>query len=324
MYKRVPIFVIVLIVISGCGQLITPPPPQAAPGAVVPTGTPVPTLPPRATSTPAPATPVPTATPTVTPTPIVYRIESGDTLLAIAANFGVPAESIQEANGIIDPRRLQIGQELIIPRPEPDAEQPPTPTPTPPPMTIRKLSFKSMPLGGLWALGEVYNSASDPVAEVMVGISLFNGDGQLLASQTAFPQLDVVPPREAISFAILFDDPPQEFAQYQAVVLAGVPMSPNTRYYLDLMATDLQGQATDAMHYRVRGDLKNIGLSDVEDLRLLVTAYDDEDRVTAVRQVNLPVSVLRAAATTPFEAELAITGSPVITYSVQAQGLRVE
>jgi LysM repeat protein len=324
MYKRVSIFVIVLILVSGCGQLITPPPPQVTPGAVVSTGTPVPTLPPRATSTPAPATPIPTATPTVTPTPIVYRIESGDTLLAIAANFGVPAEAIQEANGIIDPRRLQIGQELIIPRPEPDTEQPPTPTPTPPPMALRKLNFKSMPLGGLWALGEIYNSASDPVAEVVVEVSLFDADGQLLASQAAFPQLDVVPPHEAVSFAILFDNPPQEFAQYQAMVLAGVPMSPNTRYYLDLMATDLQGQATDAMHYRVRGDLKNIGLSDVEDLRLLVTAYDDDDRVTAVRQVNLPVSVLRAAATTPFETELAVTGSPVITYSVQAEGLRVE
>jgi LysM repeat protein len=324
MYKRVPVLAMLLILASGCGQLITPPPPQVTPGVVVPTGTPLPTVPPRATSTPAPATPVPTATPTVTPTPIVYRVESGDTLLAVAANFDVPAELIQEANGIIDPRRLQIGQELIIPRPQPDQEQPPSPTPTPPPMAIRKLNFKPMPLGGLWALGEIYNSGSDPVAEVMVEVSLFDGDGQLLASQTAFPQLDVVPAREAISFAILFDNPPRQFAQYQAVVLAGVPMSPNTRYYLDLVATDLQGQATDATHYRVRGDLKNIGLSDVEDLRLLVTAYDDEARVTAVRQVNLPVSVLRAAATTPFEAELAVTGSPVITYSVQAQGLRVE
>jgi LysM repeat protein len=324
MYKRISVSALLLLLVSGCGQLITPPPLQVTPSVALATGTPVPTLPPRATSTPAPATPMPTATPTVTPTPIVYRIEPGDTLLAVAANFGVPAELIQEANGIIDPRRLQIGQELIIPRPEPDPEQPPTPTPTPPPMAIRKLSFKSMPLGGLWALGEIYNSGSDPVAEIMVEVSLFDGDGQLQASQTAFPQLDVVPPGEAIAFAILFDNPPRQFAQYQAVVLAGVPMSPNTRYYLDLVATDLQGQATDATHYRVRGDLKNVGPSDVEDLRLLVTAYDDEARVTAVRQVNLPVSVLRAAATTPFEADLSITGSPVVTYSVQAQGLRVE
>jgi hypothetical protein len=245
-------------------------------------------------------------------------------LLAIAAEFAVPAEAIQEANGIIDPRRLQIGQALIIPLPETEAEQPPTPTPTPPPMTIRKLNFQQTPVGGLWALGEIYNPSLDPVSEVVVQVSLFDENGQLLASETAYPQLDVVPPGQVVAFAILFADPPRQFAQYQAVVLAGVPMSPDTRYYLDLAAHELQGQAVDAVRYRVLGDLQNIGLSDVESLRLLVTGYDDQDRVTAVRQADLPVAVLRSAATTPFEVELTLTGSPVVTYSVQAQGLRVE
>jgi hypothetical protein len=123
---------------------------------------------------------------------------------------------------------------------------------------------------------------------------------------------------------MLFADPPRQFAQYQAVVLAGVPMSPNTRYYLDLIASNTQGQTTDAGGYRVRGDLRNVGPSDAENLRVLVTAYDEQERVAAVRQVNLPVSVLRAAAITPFEVEFTLAGSSVLTYSVQAQGLRVE
>jgi LysM repeat protein len=324
MPKRTIIPMILLVLLSGCGQLITPQPTPATPVAALRTATSLPTLPPRATSTPAPATPMPSPTPTVTPTPIVYAVQSGDTLLAIAFNFGVPAELIQEANGIIDPRRLQIGQQLIIPRPPEDPEQPPTPTPTPPPMVMRKLHFQQMPTGGLWALGEVYNLSSGPVSEVIVQVSLFDGEGSLLASELAFPQLDVVPSGGAVSFAILFDAPPEQFAQYQAVVLAGVPMSANTRYYLDLVAADVQGQTLDANRYRVRGDLRNAGASDAENLRLLVTGYDDEDRVVAVRHANLPVSVLRTAATTPFELELSVAGSPVITYSVQAQGLRVE
>lgn len=323
MWKRFVVLVILSVWLGGCGQLITPPP-EVTPVVLLPTATPLATVPPRATFTPAPATPMPTATPTVTPTPIVYLVQSGDTLLAIAAKFGVSAEAIQEANGIVDPRRLQIEQELVIPRPEADPEQPPTPTPTPPPMTIRSLNFQQTPLGALWALGEVYNPGSDPLSEVMLQVSLFDGDGQLLASETAFPQLDVVPPGQAVSFAILYPDPPPHFAQYQAVILAGVPMSPNTRYYLDLVASDLQGQTADAARYRVKGDLQNVGASDAENLRLLVTAYDDQDRVIVVRQVDLSVSVLRSAATTPFEVELTLTGSLVATYSVQAQGLRVE
>lgn len=317
------ILVTLLIFLSGCGQLITPPP-EVTHVVVVPTATLLVTKPLPPTFTPAPATPAPTPTPTLTPTPIVYRVQSGDSLLAIAAEFSISSEAIQEANGIIDPRRLQIGQELIIPRPETEAEQPPTPTPTPPPMTIRKLNFQQTPADGLWAIGEIHNPSSEPISEVLVQISLFDRDAQLLTSETAYPQLDVVPAGQAVSFAILFNNPPREFAQYQAVILAGVPMSPNTRYYLDLIAGDLQGQAVDAARYRVKGDLKNAGASDVEGLRLLITAYDDQDRVVAVRQADLPVSVLRSAATTLFEVELTLTGSPVVTFSVQAQGLRLE
>ena len=318
-------FALVMLVawLAGCGRLITPPP-EVTSVVVLPSPTPLATLPPRPTFTPAPATPAPTLTPTLTPTPIIYQVQSGDTLLLIAAEFEVSAEAIQEANGIIDPRRLQIGQQLIIPGPETEAEQAPTPTPTPPPLAIRNLNFQQMPTGGMWALGEIHNPGSDPVSEVVVQISLFDGDGQLLADEAAYPQLDVVPPGEAVSFAILFKDPPRDFAQYQAVVLSGVPMSPNTRYYLDLVAGAVQGKALDAARYRVIGELRNVGDSDVENLRLLITAYDGQERVIAVRQADLPVSVLRSTATTPFEVELALTGGTVVTYSVQAQGLRVE
>ena len=56
------------------------------------------------------------ATPASGPTPGTYTIQSGDTLLALAYQFGVPVLALQSANGITDPQDLQIGQELIVPR----------------------------------------------------------------------------------------------------------------------------------------------------------------------------------------------------------------
>ena len=323
MWKHIIFLLTSVTLLIGCGQLITPLP-EVTEVVILPTATVLPTVAPRATFTPAPATPAPTATPTVTPTPIVYVVQSGDTLLAVAAQYGVTAEAIQEANGIVDPRRLQVGQELIIPSPEEDPEQPPTPTPTRPSMVIQGLNFQQTPVGSLWVLGEVYNPGLDPLSEVLVQVSLFDGSGQLLAAETAFTQLDVIPPGQPVPFAILFANPPRQFAQYQAVVLAGVPMSYDTRYYLDLKVSDLDGQMVSASLYQVTGELQNVGASDAESLGLLVTAYDDQDRVIAVRQADLPVSVLRSAATVPFEVELTLTGDSVITYLVQAQGLRVE
>ncbi len=44
-----------------------------------------------------------------------YVVKDGDTLLSIADAFGVRASVIQVANGLLDPDKLKIGQELSIP-----------------------------------------------------------------------------------------------------------------------------------------------------------------------------------------------------------------
>jgi len=97
----------------------------------------------------------PTA-PASTPSPSVYVVEAGDTLGAIAIRFNVSVETLQAANGIDDPTRLRVGQELIIPvdgsvpvstraitatpqadsLPASEATPIPIPTPTPAPVAL--------------------------------------------------------------------------------------------------------------------------------------------------------------------------------------------
>lgn len=51
-----------------------------------------------------------------TPTPAgLYRVQQGDTLGAIAEQFGTSVEEIMAANGLTDPNAVQIGQTLLIP-----------------------------------------------------------------------------------------------------------------------------------------------------------------------------------------------------------------
>lgn len=50
-----------------------------------------------------------------TATPLVYVVQSGDTLLAIAIKFGIDADVLAAKNNITNPQSLQIGQELVIP-----------------------------------------------------------------------------------------------------------------------------------------------------------------------------------------------------------------
>ena len=70
-------------------------------------------------ATPMPE-PTPTATPepraTPTPTPLVYTVQPGDTLSAIANRFGVTVDDLVRANRLVDPDQLEVGQQLSIPQ----------------------------------------------------------------------------------------------------------------------------------------------------------------------------------------------------------------
>jgi len=306
--------------LGGCGRILPQPTPTVVRG-VSPTAidTPRPTATRRATFTPVPATPSDTPTPTVTPTPIIYVIKKGDTLLAISRQFGVTVDDLQETNGITDPRRLRIGQEIIIPLTKVDDDPTPVPTSTPVALSILGLAFYRTPVDSLWCLGEVVNLSGKPAEEIQVEVSLHDEQGRLLASDRAFTQLDVVAAGGRTPFAILFAAPPSSFAQYQTRVLSGVPHTYLGPRYLDLAVVDDWGGWLDENNYQVRGEVRNTGDSDAEKVAIVITLYDEEDHVVGARTVGIPAELFLVGAIAPFEVTLTPLG-PVSRYNVEVQG----
>lgn len=110
---------------------LTPPPPTPVASIILPTRaapkpTPAVTIEPLDNfveiaileMTPAPeATATPTDRPTATPTPIFvfHPVKSGETLISIAAEYGISTEALLAANNIRDPSNLEVGQDLLIP-----------------------------------------------------------------------------------------------------------------------------------------------------------------------------------------------------------------
>ena len=217
---RIAAMMLLALLLAGCGRILAPPTPTAIVfGPPTATDTPQPTATRRATFTPVPATPSDTPTPTVSPTPVIYVIKQGDTLLVIARQFGVTVEEIQEVNGISDPRRLRIDQEIIIPTKEQTGEPTVVPTATPVPLGLEGLAFHWTPVGSLWCMGEVVNLSSQPAEEVQVQVSLHDEQGRLLAEGAAYTQLDILASGGRAPFGILFSAAPTSFAQYQARIL---------------------------------------------------------------------------------------------------------
>jgi LysM repeat protein len=110
MRRRLAITLVTLGLLAGCGGGATPTPAAETP-------------------TPAPtdifvASPEPTAEPSaaVEPTaPAVagqrYKVKKGDTMWAIAQEFGVTVAALKAANPDVDPQKMAIGTILVIPAP---------------------------------------------------------------------------------------------------------------------------------------------------------------------------------------------------------------
>lgn len=311
-----------LALVAGCAPQVTP----TAHPTDTPTLSPTPlvaiTRP--ATATPAPLTPLPTATPTITPTPVIYVVQKGDNLLGIARQYGVTLQALQEANGILDPRRLQIGQELVIPLDADALVEPPTPTATPVPVAIEHVAFLETPAGGVWCLGEVRNLHSEPVELVQVQVSLYDEKGSPLAYQSGFTFLDQIPAGASGPFGILFEQGPSRFATYQIVPLSAVPAREEGRTSLRLSVSDLVGEVLGPAAYAVRGQVQNEDSASLEAVFAIVTLYDAEGKVIGVRKVAPEQETLPPGARSPFEAIFLGLSAPVDRYTVQAQGLRME
>ena len=196
-------------------------------------------------------------------------------------------KDIQEANGITDPRRLRIGQEIIIPLKPGEGEPTLVPTPTPVALRIQGLAFHRTPVDSLWCLGEVANLSGQPAEEVQVQVSLHDEQGQLLASGAAFIQLDILAAGGRAPFAVLFtgaarqlcpvpDPGPERRAQYPP----GAALSRSGRggrhgtFGWTTTTTRCGARCTTA------------GDADAEQVAVVVTLYDDEDHVVGARTVG--------------------------------------
>ncbi|MBK9207252.1 MAG: LysM peptidoglycan-binding domain-containing protein [Anaerolineales bacterium] len=158
------------------------------------------TVTPSLTSTPnvlvIAETPLPTAT------PFIYTIQSGDTFSELAEQFKISQDALRAANPDVSPNSMSVGTTLLIP----DSSQPLstastlTPVPAPVTQTVCHPSADS----GLWCFALIHNDTSDVLEYVSAQITLLDENNNALASQTAFPPLDIIPANSSLPVYVFF------------------------------------------------------------------------------------------------------------------------
>ncbi len=103
-----------LVATPGVTQPVAPPP--TSPGAARDAGAVAIAAP--SPARPAPPTSIPTPAPPVATPRRTHVVHSGETLVSIAARFGVTPQSIRRLNHIKDPNLIHVGQRLVIPAPQ--------------------------------------------------------------------------------------------------------------------------------------------------------------------------------------------------------------
>lgn len=313
------VFMSLILALAGCGQVITlqTPTPTLTPTVAVTLAA---TL--RPTATPAPYTPAPTPTPTITPTPVIYSIQRGDNLMAIATKFGVSLRELQDTNGITDPRALRVGQELIIPRREEGDPTTPTPQPTIVAFEVENISFSKSPLGGLWVFGEIRNTSGIELEQASVVVRLLDDDAEILAEVSAPVQMDLIAQNTLAPFAARFEAAPRSFASYLALPASGIQGYVGS-YYRDLEARDVVGSGERYAAYSLTGKVANTGPEDAVDVVVVATLYDALGRVIGTRRGPPDHNVVPRGGETTFTLNLTPAGGPVDHFRVSILGRRM-
>ena len=241
---------LVVLAAVGCSTTVI----TSTPGATVTLRPYRPAIP-QATIT-APQEPlVPEETPQPTATPFTHTVEQNETLLIIAARYGISLEVLLAANPGINPRLLSIGQKLTIPGAEGGQLIPELPTTTPVPVLLSEATCYPTISGGLNCLAAVSNLTDEAVEGVMVQLTLFAASGEISGSTQAYTPLNLLRPGGTLPVAATFPSPvPQPFI-VRTKLLSAIPAAdPSARYHEVILGQAMTKASFDGMSWTVSGD----------------------------------------------------------------------
>ena len=170
-----------------------------------------------------PEMPFPTAT------PFIYTIQAGDTFSELAEQFKISQDDLRAANPDVNPNSMTIGATFLIPNSSNTLANSSTPTPVPVPVT--QTVCHPTADSGLWCFALIQNNMPDILENVSAQITLLDENNNVLASQTAFTPLDIIPPNSSMPVYVFFPNISAN-VNIQVQLLSAIQLNSNNVRYL--------------------------------------------------------------------------------------------
>jgi LysM repeat protein len=277
------------------------------------------------TRTPAPPTAAPTIAATIeagpSPTPFKHIVRPNETILQIAALYGVTADALRAVNPELGSGDLlSIGQELRIP----DAEGNPIgsliPTATPIPLAIQPPTCYPRPTRGVWCLTAVRNASDQMLENLVVEVEAVDAGGDVLGLAEVYPPLNFLPGGGLLPMVAIFGDEAAEVGAVSAIVRSAIAAnSLETRYRQPEITRSTDLRQTGGRSWLVGGTLTVPADAPVVNRTLLlVTALGDTGQVVGYA-VWEPPAELFPGQTIPYEVRVFSLGPPIARIEVMAE-----
>lgn len=244
---------------------------------------------------------------TPSPTPAIYVVQPGDTLAAIAEQFGVTAAALISENG--DLASLTPGQTVRIPASSliPLSVFAPTCTETRP--------------GSLLCLGRIDNPLDFPVESVAVEVRLLEQDGSVMLSERSTIAQTSIPSGGFAPYQAIFQANWGDFTSADARLISAVRGEQDR--IVVLRVEDVDGQALDDSRMLVTATLYNPGAQPAELQRAFVTLTSEDGSVTGYRVIRFEAGmILDGGSRMPLRVELTpqtAAPNPTVTLYVEAR-----
>ncbi|MEK6220958.1 MAG: LysM peptidoglycan-binding domain-containing protein, partial [Chloroflexota bacterium] len=150
---------------------------------------------------------VSTQPPLPSPSPFQYKVEAGDTLIGIAVKFGLTLQELQLANPDVNAQFLTLDTLMTIPVEGTIPEVGGLTTPTPPSVSHESPYCFPSNLGDLICYWILDNQEGVGLENVSGVIRLFDDKGGVIASESGFTALNVIPSGASLPLAVKFNAP---------------------------------------------------------------------------------------------------------------------
>ncbi len=262
----------------------------------------------------------PSPTPEASSTPVTHVVQSGDTLLGIAIEYGVDLNALREANSNLDPRSLQIGQQLIIPPVSTTVSAVP-PMPTPLALSVDRPACYETQNTRLLCLGHVANTLAQPVESAVVTVQLYQADGTVLLEKTASVEQTLIPAGHSAPYRVLFLSGWEGYAGIVVVLRSAASAQRIDERFIAPVIEDEQGVMENG-RYVVSATLHNADAQPAQALRIVVTLFGDSQQVVGYRVMQLQ-SALPAGASLPIHVVVVPqVASEVLTHTLYVEAWR--